>query len=174
MSCGWRPRPAAVVPPTRSITRPPAEPNWLHHDQWHVHPRGDGRGRVHRPDAAVSPNQCPQTTRKACHDRLAPDVWWSSRQGSSLSHLSLKAFSLWGSSVVVTRPCTGARSASSYRMCTTGPSLGYKSHGGARSTGHLWYSQRGDPLTEMVQGTYHAQPGLKRYRCKAKGCKRTF
>jgi transposase-like protein len=23
-------------------------------------------------------------------------------------------------------------------------------------------------------GTYHAQPGLKRYRCKAKGCKRTF
>jgi hypothetical protein len=26
----------------------------------------------------------------------------------------------------------------------------------------------------MVQGTYHAQPGLKRYRCKAKGCQRTF
>src|SRR3954471_10433963 len=23
-------------------------------------------------------------------------------------------------------------------------------------------------------GTYHAQPGLKRYRCKEKGCKRTF
>jgi transposase-like protein len=23
-------------------------------------------------------------------------------------------------------------------------------------------------------GTYHAQPGLKRYRCKAKGCTRTF
>ena len=23
-------------------------------------------------------------------------------------------------------------------------------------------------------GAYHAQPGLKRYRCKAKGCKRTF
>src|SRR5215471_17811917 len=26
----------------------------------------------------------------------------------------------------------------------------------------------------MVQGTYHAQPGLKRYRCKEKACKRTF
>src|SRR5215471_19986805 len=26
----------------------------------------------------------------------------------------------------------------------------------------------------MVQGAYHAQPGLKRYRCKEKGCKRTF
>ena len=26
----------------------------------------------------------------------------------------------------------------------------------------------------MVQGTYHAQPGLKRYRCKEQGCKRTF
>src|SRR4029453_16339627 len=51
--------------------------------------------------------------------------------------------SLWGSPVVVSRPCTGARSATSYRMCTTGSSLGYKSHGGARSTGHLWYSQRG-------------------------------
>ena len=23
-------------------------------------------------------------------------------------------------------------------------------------------------------GTYHAQPGLKRYRCKEKGCQRTF
>ena len=23
-------------------------------------------------------------------------------------------------------------------------------------------------------GTYHAQPGLKRYRCKEQGCKRTF
>src|SRR5215510_14868185 len=23
-------------------------------------------------------------------------------------------------------------------------------------------------------GTYHAQPGLQRYRCKAQGCKRTF
>jgi len=23
-------------------------------------------------------------------------------------------------------------------------------------------------------GIYHAQPGLKRYRCKEKGCKRTF
>ena len=26
----------------------------------------------------------------------------------------------------------------------------------------------------MVQGTYHAQPGLKRYRCKETGCQRTF
>src|SRR5215813_13551106 len=26
----------------------------------------------------------------------------------------------------------------------------------------------------MVQGTYHAQPGLKRYRCKERACKRTF
>src|SRR5215471_10280276 len=26
----------------------------------------------------------------------------------------------------------------------------------------------------MVQGAYHAQPGLKRYRCKEQGCKRTF
>src|SRR4029450_8277269 len=58
-------------------------------------------------------------------------------------------------------------------MCPPGPSLGYKSHGGARSTGHLWYSQRGDPLTEMVQGAYHYQPGLQRYRCKEKACKRT-
>src|SRR5215217_5270617 len=61
---------------------------------------------------------------------------------------SLQDSSLWGSPVVVPRPCTGARSATSYRMCTTGHSLGYKSHGGARSTGHLWYSQRGDPLRQ--------------------------
>src|SRR5215468_236053 len=26
----------------------------------------------------------------------------------------------------------------------------------------------------MVQGAYHYQPGLKRYRCKEKSCKRTF
>jgi hypothetical protein len=26
----------------------------------------------------------------------------------------------------------------------------------------------------MVQGAYHYQPGLKRYRCKEKHCKRTF
>src|SRR5215468_11958299 len=83
----------------------------------------------------------------------------------ALSHLSLKAFSLWGSPVVVPRPCTGARSATSYRMCTTGHSLGYKSHGGARSTGHLWYSQRGDPLTEMVQGAYavHLQLRVRKF-----------
>ena len=29
-------------------------------------------------------------------------------------------------------------------------------------------------LTVGAWGTYHAQPGLKRYRCKEKGCKRTF
>src|SRR4029453_13816251 len=96
---------------------------------------------------------CPQTTRKPRHDDLAPDIGRSARQGPSLSSLSRKDCSLWDSPVVVTRPCTGARSATSYRMCTTGHSLGYKSHGGARSTGHLWYSQRGDPLRSLVKGT---------------------
>jgi transposase-like protein len=66
-------------------------------------------------------------------------------------------------------------------MFTTGSSLGYKSHGGARSTGHLWYSQRGTRydhcnhrLLKWYRGTYHYQPGLQRYRCKEKACKRTF
>jgi hypothetical protein len=142
-------RPAAVGLPIRSTAKPPAGRDWPRHGRRIDPPPGDGRGRAHRPDAAESPNQCPQTTRKACNDHLAPDVWRSARQGPSLSHLSRKDYSLWGSPVVVPRPCTGARSATSYRMCTTGHSLGYKSHGGARSTGHLWYSQRGDPLRSL-------------------------
>src|SRR5713101_934470 len=91
----WPQRPAAVVPPTRSTASPPAGPDWLHHGPPPARPPGDGRGRAHKPDAAVSPNQCPQPNRKACNDRLAPDVWRSARQGPSLSLTSLARVSLY-------------------------------------------------------------------------------
>src|SRR6516164_2385951 len=77
----WPRRPAAGVPPTRSTARPLVEPDWRHHGPRSVHLPGDGRGRVRRPDAAVSPNQSPQTTHRAEADPLVLDGWWSARSG---------------------------------------------------------------------------------------------
>src|SRR2546421_11820317 len=48
--------------------------------------------------------------------------------------------------VVCIRPYTGARGATSYKMCTTGTLLGYMSKSGIAHAGHRWYSQQGDPL----------------------------
>ena len=63
----------------RSTAKPPAAPDWLHHGPRPVHPPGDGRGRAHRPAAAGSPNQSPQTTRTISADQLVLDAWHSVR-----------------------------------------------------------------------------------------------
>src|SRR5262249_1643841 len=91
----WPPRPAAVGPWPPSTTSPPAGRDWRHHRPPPRHPPVDGRGRAHRPDAAGSPNQCPQTTRRAWAAHGVLDAWRLARSGPLLSHLS-QGFALSG------------------------------------------------------------------------------
>src|SRR5215831_16244827 len=48
--------------------------------------------------------------------------------------------------VVCIRPYTGARGATSYKICTTETLLGYMSKSGTARAGHRWYSQQGESL----------------------------